>query len=58
MMNQIYLPDEAEPVLKTLELMDALVRGVPLYLLECDISEEAVRTSFEAMTGEKYESRG
>jgi len=53
-MNQLYMPYEAEAVLKTLELLDVLLKAVPVYVLECDISEEAVKTSFEALTGEKY----
>ena len=53
-MNQIYMPYEAEAVMKTLELLDALLKNVSVYILECDISEEAAGTSFEAMTGETY----
>ena len=40
--------------MKTLELLDALLKNVSVYILECDISEEAAGTSFEAMTGETY----
>ena len=54
-MNQLYLPENPEATLKTLDLLDELVRNVPLYVLECDMSEEAVKTSFEMLTGEKYE---
>ena len=54
LMAQLYLPEDPEATVKTLELLDKLVRSVPLYVLECDISEEAVKTSFEMMTGEKY----
>lgn len=53
-MNQIYMPYDTEAVVKTLELLDALLKCFPVYVLECDISEEAVKTSFEALTGEKY----
>ncbi len=52
-MNQVYLPYEAEAVVKTLDLLDALFKAVPVYVLECDISREAVKTSFEALTGAK-----
>ncbi len=55
LMNQLYLPEKPEATLKTLDLLDELVKTVPLYVLECDISEEAVKTSFEMLTGEKYE---
>lgn len=52
--HQVYLPDNQTAVGQTLELVDMLVKHVPLYLLTCDISEEAVRCSFEAMTGLTY----
>ncbi len=55
--KQIYLPKETEPVVKTLELLNALMTSVPVYLLACDISEEAVKTAFEALTGEQYVKR-
>ena len=54
LMNQVYIPEDAEMAGKTLELIDCLVKHVPLYLLSCDISEEAVRCSFEALTGLHY----
>lgn len=49
LMNQVYIPKDSRAMLKTLELIDALAKTVPFYLLECDISEEAARTSFDAM---------
>ncbi len=49
LMHQVYIPKNSQAMLKTLELIDALAKVVPFYLLECDISEEAARTSFEAM---------
>ena len=49
LMYQVYIPKNSEAMLKTLELMDALAKTVPFYLLECDISDDAARTSFEAM---------
>ena len=52
--KQVYLPDDSVAVAQTLELIDSLVKHVPLYLLTCDISEDAVRCSFEAMTGLSY----
>ena len=55
-MNQLFMPYEAEAVVKTLDLLDSLFKNVPAYVLECDMSEEAVKTSFEALTGEKYEA--
>ena len=53
---QIYLPDDATTVAHTLELVDTLVKHIPLYALTCDMSEDAVRCSFETLTGLKYPS--
>ena len=52
---QIFMPYEPAQALKTLELLDNLLASVPLYVLYCDISKQAFKTSFEALTGEKYE---
>lgn len=52
--HQVYMPEDATAVGQTLELLDLLVKNVPLYLLTCDISEDAVRCSFEALTGLSY----
>lgn len=55
MMHQVYLPKDTQAMLGTLDMLNTLCTTVPIYLLECDISEEAVQTSFEALTGETYE---
>ena len=52
--NQIYMPADSESASMTYELIDRLVSKVPLYRLSCDISEDAVRASFEALTSQKY----
>ena len=54
LIRQIYLPADQKAAERTLELADELARRVPMYLLRCDISEDAVRCSFSAMTGEAY----
>ncbi len=54
---QILLPEDEENATKTLELTDSLITKVPAYLLKCDISEMAVKCSFEALTGEKYNEK-
>lgn len=54
--QQLLLPEDEEMAAKTLELADLLISLLPCYLLSCNISEEAVKTSFEAMTGKKYSS--
>ena len=51
---QILLPTEAVAAEKTLELADKLIQNVPAWLLCCDISDEAVRCSFESMTGQSF----
>lgn len=54
--KQVYLPSDSLAAGLTLELIDSLLKKVPLYLLTCDISEEAVKCSFEALTGLSYPS--
>lgn len=53
-LRQIYLPKDALAAANTLELLDAVLARVPLYELACDMSEHAVHTSFEALTGRLY----
>lgn len=53
--KQIYKPYDAQAAVKTLELFDKLSKSIPLYLLKCDISKEAVKTSFETMTGLSFD---
>ena len=52
--RQVYLPGDACAAGNTLDLFDALVSRVPLFSLACDMSEDAVRTSFDALTGLPY----
>ena len=47
---QILMPTDEDAAVKTLELADRLIQSVPAWLLKCDISEEAVKCSFEEMT--------
>lgn len=54
LLRQVYLPSDAVAVGRTLELIDLLVKQVPLYVLTCDMSEDAVRCSFQALTGLPY----
>lgn len=54
-MRQAYMPKGADAAGATLELIDALLTRTPLYELACDMSEDAVRVSFEALTGLPYE---
>ena len=50
LLTQMYMPKNSAQALKTLELLDKLLTAVPVYVLHCDISEEAFKTSFEALT--------
>lgn len=54
--SQILYPEDEENAARTLELADKLVSETPCWLLKCDISETAVKTSYEAMTGKPYVS--
>lgn len=57
-MKQTILPYQSENTDRLAELMDNFLRTVPVYHLECDMSEHAVKTSFEAMTNERYIAKG
>lgn len=48
-MRQILYPRDPEPLIKTLELTNALLSAAPVYLLSCNISEEAARLSYDTM---------
>lgn len=50
LLRQIHFTDNPEKAGHILELVDWMLRQVPVWYLECNISEEAMRTSFEAMT--------
>ena len=54
-MHQIYLPKTEDAARMQLDLADRFLGSVPLYLLSCNISAAAVRCSFEAMTGKKFD---
>lgn len=53
--RQCYIPRES-PVgaLTVLRCIDRVLAEVPVWAMGCDISETAVKTSFEAMTGQSY----
>ena len=52
---QVLMPEDEQNAALTLEIMDKLIQTTPCYLLKCDISQEAVKTSFEMMTGKTFE---
>lgn len=49
LMNQIYRPRNTEGLLKTMDYMEQLMIQVPMYLMECNISKEAVEIAYQAM---------
>ena len=54
-MRQCYVPrDSPMGALAVLTCVDRLLARVPVWSMGCDISEDAVSTSFEALTGEVY----
>ena len=54
LLRQVYLPFDSRAAARTLELSDKLVGCVPLYELACDVSHDAVRCSFETLTGRRF----
>ena len=50
---QLLMPDDIRFVARTLELADELIKNVPAYLLKCDISYLAFKTSFDRLVGEQ-----
>ena len=54
LLQQTYRPRNKDAMRKTVSLVKELCR-VPCYSLSCDISEQAVKVSFEALTNEQYE---
>ena len=54
LLNQVYLPRDAETLKLTLELFNKLIARIPVYLLECDISQEAVMTAYNAIVENEW----
>ena len=55
--QQFYFDIQSGDTPKVLDFLNKMVERVPFYLLECDISEDAARCSFEAMTGKEWRKR-
>lgn len=49
LMRQVYLPQNADACEKTLELIGKVIESTPVYLLECDISNDAFLAAYEKM---------
>ena len=53
--TQLLIPSDVQGASKTLALADELVKSVPAYVMQCDISKDAARVSYEGMTGKKLD---
>lgn len=51
---QLYVPKNDASVLRLIGLTARVCKTLPVYELTCDMSEDAVKTSFEALTGNRY----
>ena len=49
LMPQVYCTNQPMMAAKVLDMLDVVFDEVPMYVLTCDMSEEAVRCSFEGM---------
>ena len=49
MLNQTVVPLNPQKRIRHFEFLDKLIKSIPFYILECDISKEAVITAYEKM---------
>lgn len=52
MLNQIYRPKNSELMFLTIDLLNIMLKNVPLYRIGCDISDEAAILSYNTLTKE------
>ncbi len=50
LLRQVYLPLNPSSLSKTLALLGNVIESTPVYILKCDISEEAFKTSYNEIT--------
>ena len=55
LMQQTVRPASADRMGSLLMRLDEILRAVPVFHMACTISEDAVRTSYEAMSGQPYD---
>lgn len=53
--HQVLLPRTAGDLDAFMEMMDCMVRRLPFYVLECNISREAVETAYETMRADNFQ---
>ena len=51
-LHQIYLPKNGEMAQKTLQLFNSIISQIPVYIVECNISENAATAAYNAVFGE------
>lgn len=49
-LKQVYIPKNKNALSQTLSLISNIIENIPIYLLECDISDNAFETSFNVLT--------
>ena len=52
-MGQIYRPKEEKNMDKCLSFLDRLITNIPIYRMQCTISEDAARMAYNAMSENK-----
>lgn len=52
LVKQFYLPRESVSKLKAIEIVDRVLKSVPVYLLECNMSLDAAQLSYKTLIGE------
>ena len=52
LIKQFYLPRDRVALLKTFDIVDLVLKKVPIYLLECNISKEVAELSFKTLVEE------
>lgn len=52
-LQQTHRPSDPRRMLKTLELVDELIKNVPLYIMGCNMDIEAAKMAYETMSGGK-----
>lgn len=50
LMRQVYLPQDPIVLSKTLALLGKIIENTPVYILQCDISEQAFEISYKTLT--------
>ena len=50
--KQLFLPSSKAGYEKTFEIFEKILELIPIYLLECDISENAFKTCYSGVFGE------